>query len=365
MISPHSANAPAPEARAFTWFVIVLSLALGWILWPFSGAIVWGTVLAIVFAPLYRRLCRSLPQRRTLAALATLLIILLSVILPLTLVAASLLQEGAAMYARMQSGEWDIGRYAHQIGAVLPARLTNYLDRVGLTDLDALSAKLSAGLTQNMEYFAGQALNIGQNAADFTIGLFVMLYLLFYLLRDGDDLSKRIEDSIPLQPDQRRYLSQQFTTVIRATVKGNLVVALAQGALGGLIFAVLGIHAPVLWAVVMAFLSLLPAVGAAIVWVPVAVYLLVTGEVWQGLVLLAFGTLVISTIDNVLRPILVGRHSKLPDYLVLISTLGGIAVFGINGFIIGPTIAAMFVASWGIFSAMRSGEPQAVVTSAR
>lgn len=358
MNTPHSPKVAAREVKTITWLVIIVTLLFGRILWPFFGSIVWGTVLAIVFAPLYRRLCRSMPQRHTLAALATLVIILIMVILPLTLITASLLQEGASTYARMQSGELDIGRYAQQIASGLPPWVTSHLSRVGLTDLDALRDKLAAGLTENLQYLAGHALNIGQNTADFMISLFIMLYLLFFLLRDGDDLSRRIEDAIPLQPDQRRDLSEQFTTVIRATVKGNLAVAVVQGALGGLIFALLGIHAPVLWAVVMAFLSLLPAVGAAIVWLPVAVYLLVTGEVWQGVVLLAFGALVISTIDNILRPILVGKDTKLPDYLVLISTLGGIAVFGLNGFVIGPTIAAMFVSSWGILSELRSAEPQ-------
>ncbi len=342
------------EDKTFVCLVIAVTLAFGWILWPFSGAILWGTVLAIVFAPLYRRLCRSMPQRPRLAALATLLIILIMVILPLTLITGALLQEGASTYAKMQSGEWDIGRAAQRIAGALPAWLANILDRLGLTDLGATREKVSAGLTKNLQYLATHALNIGQNTADFIVSLCIMLYLLFFLLRDGDDLSKRIKAAIPLPPEQQRDLSERFTTVIRATIKGNLVVAVVQGALGGIIFALLGIHAPVLWAAVMAFLSLLPAIGAAVVWFPVAIYLLVTGEVWRGIVLLAFGASVISTIDNILRPMLVGKDTKLPDYLVLISTLGGIAVFGLNGFVLGPVIAAMFVACWGMFSKLRS-----------
>jgi predicted PurR-regulated permease PerM len=215
--------------------------------------------------------------------------------------------------------------------------------------------RVSDSLTKSSQFIAAQALNIGQNALDFIVSLFVMLYLQFFLLRDGDDLLKRIEAAIPLHPEQQRTLVSQFTGVIRATVKGNLVVAVAQGALGGLIFWLLGIHAPALWAAVMAVLSLLPAVGAAVVWLPVAIYFLVTGATWQGIVLTAYGVFVIGLVDNVLRPILVGKDTKMPDYLVLISTLGGIAVFGINGFVIGPVIAAMFIAFWGMFAASRSG----------
>ena len=127
-------------------------------------------------------------------------------------------------------------------------------------------------------------------------------------------------------------------------------MAALQGVLGGIIFWFLGVPAAVLWGLVMAFLSLLPAVGSALIWLPVALYLLATGAVWQGLVLIAYGALVIGLVDNLLRPFLIGMDTKLPDYVVLISTLGGIAIFGLNGFAIGPVIAAMFVATWDIFS---------------
>jgi predicted PurR-regulated permease PerM len=180
-----------------------------------------------------------------------------------------------------------------------------------------------------------------------------MLYLLFFLLRDEDTLSKRIRDAIPLHAEQKRGFLLKFTVVIRATVKGDMLVALLQGALGGLIFWFLGIGAPLLWAVVMAFFSLLPAIGAGLIWIPVAVYLLVTGAIWQGVALIVFGAFIIGLVDNFLRPMLVGKDTKMPDYVVLISTLGGISTFGLNGFVIGPVIAAMFIAAWDIFSASR------------
>ncbi len=141
--------------------------------------------------------------------------------------------------------------------------------------------------------------------------------------------------------------------MIRATVKGNIAVAALQGALGGVAFWVLDVHAPVLWAVVMAFLSLLPAVGAGLIWLPLALYLLATGDIGAGLGLIAYGVLVIGLVDNLLRPLLVGKDIKMPDYLVLISTLGGMAVFGINGFVVGPLIAAMFIAVWDIVASER------------
>jgi predicted PurR-regulated permease PerM len=144
-------------------------------------------------------------------------------------------------------------------------------------------------------------------------------------------------------------LFSKFGEVTRATIKGNMVIALIQGSLGGLIFWALGIPGALLWGVVMAVLSLIPAVGPAIVWVPVSIYLFASGENVKAIILIAFGAGVIGLVDNILRPILVGRDTKLPDYIVLLSTLGGLALFGINGFVIGPVIAALFIAFWGIF----------------
>jgi predicted PurR-regulated permease PerM len=344
----------ALEDRALLVLVVLVSVAFAWILWPFSGTVLWGTVIAILFTPLQRRLARSMGQRRTLAALTTVTIIVVMVILPLTLVTALLVKEAAGVYERIQSGEVNIGRYFQQVYGLLPGWAAGLLERFGLTTIGDVQARLTAALVKGSQFFAAQAVNIGQNTFEFVVSLFVMVYLLFFLLRDGDAVARRIKGAIPLRDDHQRALLEKFTVVIRATVKGNIVVAILQGALGGLIFWILGIRAPLLWAVVMAILSLLPAVGAGLVWLPVAIYFLATGAVWQGLVLIAYGVLVIGLVDNVLRPILVGQDTKMPDYIVLISTLGGIAIFGVNGFVIGPVIAAMFIATWDIFSASRT-----------
>ena len=157
---------------------------------------------------------------------------------------------------------------------------------------------------QGSQYLAAQALNIGRGTANFVVSLLVMLYLLFFFLRDGGALSRRIKDAIPLRAEQQNALFSKFTIVTRAMFKGNILLAALQGALGGIIFWLLGILAPVLWAVVMAFMSLLPAIGTAVIWLPVAVYFLATGDVWQGVVLIAYGTLVMGLVDNFLRPLL-------------------------------------------------------------
>jgi predicted PurR-regulated permease PerM len=351
------AQSSSLEDKTFLLMLLLVSVAFFLVLWPFYGAVFWGAVFAIVFSGLFVRLLKRLAPRRTLAALLTVLFILVLVILPVALIGGLLVQEAAGVVARVQSGELNFVRYFQQVYNALPAWLTALLDRSGLNNLGVIQARLTASLAQGSQFIATQALSIGQNAFDFLVSFFVMLYLLFFFLRDGAALTWRIRDAIPLEMQIKRSLFSMFTTVIRATVKGNIVVAMLQGALGGLIFWFLGIHAPVLWGTLMAFLSLLPAVGAALVWLPVAIYFLATGAVWQGVLLIAFGVLVIGLVDNILRPVLVGKDTKMPDYVVLVSTLGGMALFGLNGFVIGPVIAAMFMAAWDIFLKAREAEP--------
>jgi predicted PurR-regulated permease PerM len=343
------------EGNSFIVLIVVVSLAFGWILWPYYEAILWAIVLAILFQPLYRRLVASSGGRTSLAAVATVAMILLLVILPLTVLAALLVQEATTVYERFRAGALDPAAMFNRIADVLPGWITDVLQRFGLTDFGVVRERLANSVAKSSQFFATRALSVGQNAFEFVIGLFIMLYLLFFLLRDGTALVARLQAASPLRSDRMRTLLRKFSTVAQATVRGNIVIALIQGALGGVAFAFLGIHAPVLWGAVMAFLSLLPAVGAAVAWLPVALYLLLTGAIWQGVGLIAFGIVVIGLVDNLLRPVLVGKDIRMPDWLVLISTVGGLTVFGISGFVIGPVIAAMFVAVWDLYAETRAG----------
>ncbi len=338
------------QSKAFLLLLILVTIAFGAILWQFHGAVFWGVILAILFAPLHRKLLRRMPRRTNLAALSTLGLCLVIVILPMTAITISLIQEATVVYERVRSGQLNFGLYLQQVIAALPAWAVNLLERLNLTSVAELQEKFSSVAVQASQFVAAQALSIGQNTLEFVVSFGIMLYLLFFLLRDGNRLALRIGQATPLDAAHKRQLVDKFTTVIRATVKGNIVVAASQGALGGLIFWILGIQGPVLWGVLMAFLSLLPAVGAGLIWLPVAIYFIATGGVWQGVILIAYGVFVIGLVDNVLRPILVGKDTKMPDYVVLISTLGGMALFGLTGFVIGPVIAALFIATWDLFA---------------
>ena len=351
-------NTPAMQDKAFVLLLVLATLGFFWILWPFYGAVFWGVVLAIVFMPLNRRLIKRFGMKPTWAALATLLVVLVLVILPLAMVGVSLAQEASDIYRRMQSGEISFARYFAQITAALPDWLGRMLERFGVVDLPALQDKLTGMASDGSKTIATRAFDIGQNTLDLVVSFFVALYLSFFLLRDGTALARRIWSAIPLDPGSKRKLFAKFGAVIRATVKGNILVAIAQGALGGLAFWYLDVHGALLWAVLMAFLSLLPAVGAVLVWGPVALFFLASGAVGKGVALALWGTVVIGLVDNLLRPLLVGKDIRMPDYLVLISTIGGMAIFGINGFVIGPVIAAIFVSVWGIFAEGRPADDE-------
>ncbi|HEX7386826.1 MAG TPA: AI-2E family transporter [Castellaniella sp.] len=341
---------PTLHFRSFLLLLTAVSIAFVSILLPYYPAIFWGSVLAVIFSPVHRRLHHAFGGRHpSLAAFLTVLCITLIVILPLIFIAGALTTEVAGLYSRIHSGQLNLVHYYEQITAALPPSLQGWLDSIGLGDLLSIREKLSVGALQGSQFLAKQAVSIGQNTFGFVVGLGIMLYLLFFLLRDGPSMVPTLKRLIPLEDAHRRDLFQKFATVVRATVKGNIAIAATQGLLGGLMFAFLGIQGALFWGVLMAFLSLLPAVGASLIWVPVAVYFLVTGAYWQGIVLTLFGVLVIGLIDNILRPILVGKDTKLPDYVVLISTLGGLSVFGLNGFVIGPLFAALFMACWDLF----------------
>jgi predicted PurR-regulated permease PerM len=354
MPRPTPLNSPELQNKVFLALLVVVTIAFGLIIWPFNGAIWWAIFIAIVFLPLHTRLLRRFGNRRSLAALGTLGLTLVVAILPLVLLTISVTQEAASIYGKVKSGELNLGHYFQQIVDGLPAWLRQLMERSGLPDIAAVQRKVVAGVAQSGQAITSQALSIGQTTFEFLVSFFLMLYLLFFLLRDGPALSSRVVASIPLQDHHKAELFAKFVTVVRATVKGNILVALIQGALGGVALAFLGVPGATLWGAVMAMLSLLPAIGAAIVWLPVAIWFLMTGQLWQGLGLIAWGVLVIGLVDNLLRPVLVGKDTKLPDYLVLFSTIGGMAIFGLNGFVIGPVIAAMFVASWEIFAEAKS-----------
>lgn len=332
------------------WFLLTLALVSAAFLWVISGfltPIFWAITLGVLFYPLRMRVNDRVGGRRTLAASLTLLVILVAVILPSILLSIAVGVEATQLYARIEQGDIDPGAAVRWFESMAP-QAAQLADTIGI-DLDSVRERVSNTAMTLGEAAGGFVVSAGQSVVGFSIAFAVMLYLLFFVLRDGDRMLLGLMRAVPLGDERERLLFTKFAEVSRATIRGTVVIGAIQGTLGGLIFALLGIDSALFWGVVMGLLSLLPAVGAAIIWVPAAIILAVDGEWMRALILTVFGVVAIGLVDNLLRPVLVGRDARMPDYLILVTTLGGLAVFGLSGFVIGPVVAALFLAFWSMF----------------
>ena len=348
------------ERGTFLLTLVAVSVAFALLLKPFFAPIFWACAIGVIFYPFQKRLLGKWPHRRNLVSLCTLILCVVLVVIPVLVVASSFVTEGVSLFQKVQSGELNLADYVDRIKQAFPW-LQTLAERFDI-DLDRIKSQTVEAFTGAGQFLAKRALAVGQNTFQFFLNLGLMLYLAFFLIRDGDAMVSMLIRALPLGDEREKLLFAKFAEVTRATIKGNLLVAATQGALGGLIFWWLGIPGALLWGVVMAVLSLIPAVGAGLIWVPVSLYLYAVGDIVNATILALFGIFVIGLVDNILRPILVGRDTKLPDYVVLFSTLGGLAMFGITGFALGPLLAALFVAFWGIFiREFNEGESPAVL----
>jgi len=335
------------ETQSFLAMLVLVSVAFFWVLKPFFGPIFWAVAIAVIFAPIQNWLHKKMPGRSNINALLTLTLCLVIVVIPVIFTVSSVVAQIADFYRMVESNQVDLSKYMQKVQDAFP-ELQSLLARFGV-DFESIKQSAASAVMATGKFVAQHSLSIGQNAFGFALGTGVMLYVAFFFLRDGDQIVELLYRALPLGDAREHLLFTKFAEVTRATVKGNLVVAIVQGFIGGVAFAALGVGGALLWGVVMAVASMLPAIGASLIWVPVSIYLFATGAHIKGTILVVVGAVGIGLIDNILRPILVGRDTKLPDYLVLLSTLGGLVLFGINGFVVGPLIAALFIAFWGIF----------------
>ncbi len=336
------------ENRAFLALLVLVTLAFAWTLGGFLLPVFWAVVLAVLFAPLFRWYERRLKGRSTIAALLTLLTVMSAVVAPLIVLGILVTQEAIGVVERVSSGEIDLTEPVAAAERMLP-RLSQRAEELGI-DFDNLRDRVTTSAVALSQEVASRLLSVGQQALTFTLLLAVTLYVLFFFVRDSAALEATMIRALPLGDPRERRLFSKFTAVTRATVKGTFVIAAVQGTIGGVAFALLGLGSPVLWGVLMGVFSLLPAIGGALVWIPAAVYLVATGAWVKALILAGVGAGIMGTVDNALRPILVGRDAGMPDYMILLSTLGGLATFGFSGLVIGPVVAGLFLTVWEIFT---------------
>ena len=308
----------------FILIVFIVTLAFFDVLSPYYSAILWAAILAVIFNPVKNKIRTRLGERNGLAALMTIVIICLIVFTPLAIILSSLAYELNLVYSKLQHNDTQFPTVVASLFAHLPGWARSFLADHNLDSAQQIQQQLSDAALKGGQYLAGSAFLIGKGTFGFTVSFGIMLYLLFFLLKDGPYLVLLILESLPLSSYVKQHLFAKFAAVARATVKGTVAVALAQGALGGFAFWIAGLDGSILWGALMAFLSLIPAVGSAIIWVPAAIYLFATGQLWQGAFIVGFFVIVIGLVDNILRPLLVGKDTKMPDYLILDEPVDGL-----------------------------------------
>ena len=333
-----------------------VTLATLSILWSFYAVALWAGILAMLFQPMHQSLLRRCPTQAWMANTLPLLAMLVCVILPLTFLVQALGHQLSQLILWAQSGALQPGQAAQSLYVALPEGLHQLLGMVGIDSFDQLRSRTVSFTARISQLLLTRSLSMGHDTLELIMHMLITLYLSYFFLRDGPALRQAIFRATPLSDEHKKHLAQRFKAVIRATVYGGFTVALVQGALGGLAFWFLDIQGVLLWTVVMCLCSLVPAVGATLVWAPVAIYLGFTGEHLQAIGLVAWGILVIGMVDNLLRPLLVGKDSGMADYLVLLSTLGAMPLFGLHGFVIGPMVASMFFAVWSLYLAQSSAD---------
>lgn len=328
--------------------VAAISAAFVAMIWVFLLTIVLAAIFTGVSYPVYQWLLGRLRGRQALAAIATLLLLLVLVIAPLLAVL------GAAAGEALRVSE-DIGPRLQQL-VDQPGAFDNLLRTLpGYQHIEPYRAQIltKAGeFVGSMSAFLFAALSATTRAtAVFVFQFVVMLYTMFFFLIGGPGLLRTVLAYLPLTEADKQRMLEKFVSVARATLKGTILIGMAQGALGGLAFWAVGLEGAIFWGTVMTVLSIIPGIGSALIWVPAAIVLMITGEVWRGIALGLFCGLVVGSVDNLLRPMLVGRDIQMHELLIFFSTLGGLLLFGAMGFILGPILAALFVTVWEMFAA--------------
>jgi len=338
-----------------TAFVLLLVLAVSLlflaVIWPFLKPLLLGALFAGLCAPLYGWITRLLRGRRSLAAALTLLILVVLVAGPLSAFVSVVLRQ--ALSISNEAVPW----VQHHLGTASAFNTHDWLVRRFpslaryVPEQGEIAAEIAAIAKATGTFLVASATEFTARTASFLLNLFIMLYAMFYFLRDGRQMLEKIFYYTPLNHEDEVRVVERLISVTRATIKGTLLIGIIQGTLAGIGFWVAGIDGAAFWGTVMAVLSVVPGIGAALVWVPAVIYLFIVGHSLAATLLLAWCAAGVGTIDNMLRPKLVGKDAKIPDLLILLGTLGGLFFFGPIGFIIGPLVCGLFLTVWDIYGA--------------
>ena len=343
---------PAPESKRniqARWIALLfgttVALYLCWLmLQPFLDVLLWALVLVIIFYPVHRRI-RARTGKPSLSALLSSALVIVTILVPLSLVTLAVVREVAQLAQYLKdNADTLLDPNSPQLSGLM-SWLGQYIDVEQLRSQDFIAERL-----KNLSgTIAGRTLGFLGGFVGGLVQTFFVIFTMYYLFRDGERMRFALRYALPLESSQASEIFQRTSEVIGASVYGVLVIATIQGTIGGLAFWALGLPSALLWGVVMILLSMIPMLGAFLVWVPAALYLLATGHWVKALVLTLVGLFVIGVIDNFLRPKLVGERTRLHELIIFFSVLGGLQVFGILGLVLGPVIVAITLALLDVF----------------
>ena len=330
--------------NAYYLLLTLITILFVSLIFNFAAPILWSIVVSIIFYPLYEKLL-LMTNKKSLSSMLSLILILLLVIMPSIAVLGLI---GNELINFINSSEnYSFEQYFQMIPN--ESAINQLIAWSGLS-INDLIEKADDFLISASKMLYQSVSTISANVINFFVSLFIFVYLTFFFLRDGEKILQHCMDAFPMKNEDESYLLDQFQKTTRATIKGTVMVALAQGFLGYLTLLLIGINGALIWGTLMALLSIVPAVGTVLVWLPIALVLFLNGEIMDASLLIFSGVFIIGMIDNLLRPILIGKETKMPDYLILLTTIGGISIFGITGFIVGPIIASLFISIWSLSS---------------
>ena len=332
------------STNAYYLLLALITILFVSIIFNFAAPILWSIVVSIIFYPLYEKFL-LMTNKKSLSSILSLILILLLVIIPSIGILGLITNELIIFINSFD--DYSLERYVEMIPN--ESLINDLLAWAGLS-ITQLTEKADDFLLAASKVFYESVSTISANVINFFISLFLFIYLTFFFLKDGEKILQSCMDAFPMKNEDESYLLNEFQKTTRATIKGTIIVALAQGFLGYMTLLLISIEGALIWGAVMALLSIIPAVGTILVWLPIALVLFANGQMMQASILIFSGIFIIGMIDNLLRPILIGKETKIPDYLILLTTIGGISIFGITGFIIGPIIASLFISIWSLSS---------------
>jgi len=349
-IADKQAREPLFQRLAFLLILVAISAGFLYMVWSFVMPLLMAAAFTGLTYPLYERLLRLL-RKPQLAALASLLIFIIVIVIPVAAVITVAYHEAWIFFgtANFDALPGMLEKSLQQVQSRFPGIFSKWNSQ----NASQMTAQgIQAALQWALKNGAGWSLAAARNVAS----IFLMLFMMFYFYLDGRRILGKIMLWSPLRDDFHETLIKNFLAVSRATLKGILVMGAVQGTIGAILFWSVGLHSPVFLGVLMLFCSVIPAVGTGLVWVPAAIYLLIQGHIGGGIAVLLVGTLIIGTVDNFLRPRLIGKDIQMHDLMVLLSTLGGLEIFGLSGFVMGPILASLFLSIWTMYEEVFASE---------